>query len=187
LRRENYELRRARTRSSRPPACFRDRARRRPTEASAFIDSHRARFGVEPICRVLGVSASAYYQRATGQRSARAIADEQLLERIEEVHVANYFAEHHTSASGARARQPTTGRAGPAPGQVGARRRETTCARSVTSPSRPMRRRRVHMRRRILDLDAAKVVLINSTRHRPAAGGCAGRVRALLRGPRPGG
>ena len=32
---------------------------------SRFIDEHRGRFGVEPICRVLGVSASAYYQRAT--------------------------------------------------------------------------------------------------------------------------
>jgi hypothetical protein len=31
---------------------------------SAFIDMHRERFGVEPICRVLDVSASAYYQRA---------------------------------------------------------------------------------------------------------------------------
>ncbi len=29
---------------------------------SAFIDEHRARFGVEPICRTLGVSASAYYR-----------------------------------------------------------------------------------------------------------------------------
>jgi len=38
------------------------------------------------------VSASAYYQRAIGQRSARAIADERLLERIEEVHAANYHA-----------------------------------------------------------------------------------------------
>ena len=37
---------------------------------SAFIDAHRERFGVEPVCRVLGVSASAYYQRASGQRSA---------------------------------------------------------------------------------------------------------------------
>jgi hypothetical protein len=36
---------------------------------SAFIDEHRGRFGVEPICWTLGVSASAYYQRATGQRS----------------------------------------------------------------------------------------------------------------------
>jgi putative transposase len=59
---------------------------------SAFIDEHRARFGVEPICRVLGVSASAYYRRATGQRSARVIDDERLLDRIREVHAANYYA-----------------------------------------------------------------------------------------------
>jgi len=59
---------------------------------SAFIDEHRARFGVEPICRVLGVSASAYYQRATGQRSARVVEDERLLASIEELHAANYYA-----------------------------------------------------------------------------------------------
>ena len=59
---------------------------------TAFIDEHRGRFGVEPICRVLGVSASAYYHRATGQRSARAIEDERLLERIRELHAANYYA-----------------------------------------------------------------------------------------------
>jgi putative transposase len=59
---------------------------------SAFIDEHRGRFGVEPICRVLDVSASAYYQRATGERSARAIEDERLLEVIGEVHAANYYA-----------------------------------------------------------------------------------------------
>ena len=39
-----------------------------------FIDEHRDRFGVEPICRILGVSASAYYQRAhAAQRSAREV------------------------------------------------------------------------------------------------------------------
>ena len=59
---------------------------------TAFIDEHRGRFGVEPICRVLGVSASAYYHRASGQRSARAIEDERLLERIRELHAANYYA-----------------------------------------------------------------------------------------------
>jgi putative transposase len=59
---------------------------------SAFIDEHRGRFGVEPICRVLDVSASAYYQRATGERSARAVEDERLLVRIEQVHAANYSA-----------------------------------------------------------------------------------------------
>jgi putative transposase len=59
---------------------------------SRYIDAHRGRFGVEPICEVLDVSASAYYQRASGQRSARQIEDERLLERIRELHAANYFA-----------------------------------------------------------------------------------------------
>jgi putative transposase len=59
---------------------------------SRYIDGHRGRFGVEPICRVLDVSASAYYQRASGQRSARVIEDERMLERIREVHAANYYA-----------------------------------------------------------------------------------------------
>jgi putative transposase len=59
---------------------------------SRYIDEHRGRFGVEPICRVLDVSASAFYQRATGRRSARQVEDERQLERIREVHAANYYA-----------------------------------------------------------------------------------------------
>ena len=59
---------------------------------SAFIDEQRGRFGVEPICRVLGVSASAYYQRATGRLSARRVEDERLLGLIREIHAANYYA-----------------------------------------------------------------------------------------------
>ena len=59
---------------------------------SAYIDGYRGRFGVEPICRTLGVSASAYYQRATGRRSARAVEDERLLGRIRELHRRNYYA-----------------------------------------------------------------------------------------------
>jgi putative transposase len=57
---------------------------------SAFIDGHRERFGVEPICEVLGVSASAYYQRATGERSARQHEDQRLRARIREVHEQNF-------------------------------------------------------------------------------------------------
>jgi putative transposase len=57
---------------------------------SAFIEMHRERFGVEPICRVLDVSASAYYQRASGARSDRSVADERLTERICAVHEASY-------------------------------------------------------------------------------------------------
>jgi putative transposase len=59
---------------------------------SAFIEEHRASFGVEPICATLGVSASAYYQRATGRRSARAVEDERLVAVIRELHERNYCA-----------------------------------------------------------------------------------------------
>jgi putative transposase len=59
---------------------------------SVFIDAHRERFGVEPICETLGVSASAYYQRATNQRSARQVDDERLLGLITDLHARNYYA-----------------------------------------------------------------------------------------------
>lgn len=57
---------------------------------SAFIDQARARHGVEPICRTLEVSASAYYQRQTGERSVRRVEDERLTERIRTVHTENF-------------------------------------------------------------------------------------------------
>jgi putative transposase len=59
---------------------------------SSYIEEHRERFGVEPICNTLEVSASAYYQRAKGERSARALEDERLLDLIAEIHEANYCA-----------------------------------------------------------------------------------------------
>jgi putative transposase len=59
---------------------------------SAFIEERRGDFGVEPICRALGVSASAYYERASGRRSARAREDERLLELIRSEHLENYEA-----------------------------------------------------------------------------------------------
>lgn len=59
---------------------------------SAFTEGHRERFGLEPICRTLGTSASAYYERRTGRRSRRRIEDERLLARIREVHDRNYHA-----------------------------------------------------------------------------------------------
>jgi putative transposase len=59
---------------------------------SRYVDEHRGRFGVEPICSTLGVSASAYYQRRTGQRSTRSLEDERLLAKVCELHEANYCA-----------------------------------------------------------------------------------------------
>ncbi len=59
---------------------------------SAYVDRHRARFGVEPICRALGVSASAYYRRRSGPPSRRAAEDERLSARIHQTHAENYHA-----------------------------------------------------------------------------------------------
>ncbi|MCA1681240.1 MAG: IS3 family transposase, partial [Actinobacteria bacterium] len=59
---------------------------------SAYIEEHRGAFGVEPICETLDVSASAYYQRRQGERSARQVNDERLLQLIEQTHAENYCA-----------------------------------------------------------------------------------------------
>jgi putative transposase len=71
-----------------------------------YIDAYRGRFGVEPICKVLGVSASAYYQRKTGERSQRVVEDARLLSVIRELHLANY------EAYGSRRMWKALGRAG---------------------------------------------------------------------------
>jgi transposase InsO family protein len=60
---------------------------------SAFIESQKAAgFAVELVCRTLGVSRSAHYRRATGERSARAVRDEQLVAAIRRLHEVNFEA-----------------------------------------------------------------------------------------------
>jgi putative transposase len=39
----------------------------------AYIDEHRDRFGVEPICQVLPIAPSTYYQHRRCPPSARAV------------------------------------------------------------------------------------------------------------------
>ena len=61
----------------------------------SFIDQHRARFGVEPICKLLRVAPSAYWRHAARQhnpalRSARARRDEFLIPHIQRVWQANF-------------------------------------------------------------------------------------------------
>jgi putative transposase len=53
---------------------------------SAFVDANRERFGVEPVCREIEVSASAYRARRTRPPSARSLRDAWLLARIRRVH-----------------------------------------------------------------------------------------------------
>jgi putative transposase len=60
---------------------------------SAFICEQKAAgFAVGLVCRTLGVSRSAHYERASGRRSERALRDEQLVQAIRELHAANYEA-----------------------------------------------------------------------------------------------
>ena len=58
---------------------------------NAFIDEHRARCGVEPICRALQVAPSAYRRHAARQRNpallpARAQRDASLLVQVQRVY-----------------------------------------------------------------------------------------------------
>jgi putative transposase len=60
-----------------------------------FIDEHKGRFGVQPICRVLceygaQIAPSTYYAAKTRPPSARAVRDEQLRADIMRVWTANY-------------------------------------------------------------------------------------------------
>ena len=57
---------------------------------STFIEAHRERFGVEPICRTLAVAPSSYYAGRQRPPSARAVRDAALLDDIRRVHEANY-------------------------------------------------------------------------------------------------
>lgn len=71
---------------------FRAGARPDPAEAMSFIDQHRDRFGVEPICRTLGWCVSSYDARKKRPPSARQQCDELLVSVIGQVHAGNYQA-----------------------------------------------------------------------------------------------
>ena len=57
---------------------------------SAYIDTHRDQYGVEPICRTLGIAPSTYYAAKTRQPSARAIRAQALKPEITRVYQSNY-------------------------------------------------------------------------------------------------
>jgi hypothetical protein len=61
----------------------------------AFIDDHRALYGVEPICKVLPIAPSTYHAQAArradpGRLPARAKRDAVLMAEIRRVHAANF-------------------------------------------------------------------------------------------------
>ena len=57
---------------------------------TGFIEAHRGRFGVEPICRVMECSPSTYWAARSRPPSERALRDELLRPEIVRVHKENY-------------------------------------------------------------------------------------------------
>jgi putative transposase len=56
----------------------------------AYVDADRDRFGVEPICQVLPIAPSSYYDAKRRPPSARALRDEELKVDIRRVHEENF-------------------------------------------------------------------------------------------------
>ena len=56
----------------------------------AYIHEHKDRFGVEPICRVLPIAPSTYYQHSGRPPSARALRDAKLKAEIAQVHAEHF-------------------------------------------------------------------------------------------------
>jgi len=56
----------------------------------AYVDEHKDRFGVEPICELLPIAPSTYYDARKRPPSARAVRDEELRVQIARVHRDNF-------------------------------------------------------------------------------------------------
>jgi putative transposase len=56
----------------------------------AYIHAHKDRYGVEPICRVLPIAPSTYYQHTKRPPSARAVRDSKLRGEIARVHAEHF-------------------------------------------------------------------------------------------------
>ncbi|HEX2940445.1 MAG TPA: IS3 family transposase [Rhodopila sp.] len=96
LERENRELRQANEILRKASAYFAPGRARPPVQAMiAFVDDHRAAYGVEPICKVLPIAPSTYYDHAAKRmnperRSDRAKRDEALQADIRRVYAENF-------------------------------------------------------------------------------------------------
>ena len=56
----------------------------------AYVEEHKDRYGVEPICELLPIAPSTYYEAKRRPPSRRAVADEELKIRIARVHADNF-------------------------------------------------------------------------------------------------
>jgi putative transposase len=109
-----------------------------------FVDAQRSAYGVEPICRTLGIAPSSYYAAKRRPPSAREIADGHLAGEVARVHAANlgvYGVRKTWRAllrDGVRVGRDRTGRLMRALGLAGAtRRRRTRTTIPAPLPERP--------------------------------------------------
>jgi putative transposase len=56
----------------------------------AYIDQHKHRYGVEPICQLLAIAPSTYHAAQRRPASARAVRDRQLKAEIVRVHAEHF-------------------------------------------------------------------------------------------------
>jgi putative transposase len=105
----------------------------------AFVDDHKERFGVEPVCRVLSehgiqIAANSYYAHKKRPASARSVRDARVLTEIVRVHT-----------------DPTVGR-----GLYGVRKVHAQRAREGGVDGRPVSRRQVERLMRTAGLQGAR-------------------------------
>ena len=96
LERENRELKRANEILLKASAFFAQAEPRPPTEVNVlFVDANRENYGVEPICRMLPIAPSTYYEQKAREKDpsrlpARAKRDVQLRGEIRRVRQENF-------------------------------------------------------------------------------------------------
>ena len=77
----------------------------------AYIDGHKDRYGVEPICQLLPIAPSTYHQHTRRPPSARAVRDTELKAEIVRVHAEHFGV--YGAPQGVAAAWPRRGRGGP--------------------------------------------------------------------------
>ncbi|WP_367347713.1 IS3 family transposase [Sphingobium yanoikuyae] len=95
LERENRELRQANEILRKASAYFCSGGARPPVQTmTAFIDEHRAEYGVEPICRVLPIAPSTYHERVAQRRDLGRLSDRARRDQDLKPEVMRVFAEN---------------------------------------------------------------------------------------------
>ena len=113
----------------------------------AFIDAHRGKLGIEPICRELAIAPSSYHEHAgrladPDRRSARARRDDEIEKQIRRAHDASFGLYgtrkvwHQLRREGIKVAKCTVERLMQSMGLAGIRRGKTTIT-TVSNPKAP--------------------------------------------------